>query len=721
MNPVVQIEEDRPSILVGEKPWVRELGLSIPIRGQWHRDGEGFVGGKWVEQVGEDVHGRFHEWRRIFMLEGDPLILLVLREYAGAVLVQAELLQPISAIHTADSFEEPTFLAPTFSFTRDLKFFLTTFGLGPSTEGGYWPEAVIGKGPEELPKQAFAPLVLFSEEGAIAIAPGDWFLTSPMVRIPGGAARGLSGAVDHLPAGFTVSTWFIAGEDVPSALMRLGDLLLAQSEKTRPKDHLMLSTLGYWNAYGGYYSELLNPMNGKTMEELAAYFKRENIPVRYFGLDLWYRYEKISRAIRYKPDQRKYPEGLREIAARTGLPYVLHLSALSNKNEYNSDGSDPAIYRTIAREIKEEGGIAAWYDWLRTHQCLIPTLRDDPVRAEQWFSGMAEAFQREKLPLLLGMQTMGMALASTAKKNIIAGRTFTDYLFGQSKQLEELTSRGLFGFLRDRKPRQAFIRNNILVGMVLYGLGLLPFHDLFITNVNHSEGFGDELAEQEALLRALSCGPVGIGDKLGEIDKRIIARLAFPDGRLAQPDRPLLPLQESFGEDILVAWTETRLNEKLRWIYLVAFNVGDEEKSFQVNVERIFGKVHLIYDYFAGRFVPEVAGVLGPARARYYVLVPQVTGVGLLGLRDKFVTVPSGRLVDFQADKQAIQATLSLPPGVVYPVAAFSPDTGLAVAVDQGAKVIKVERMSDLHIAWIKPTQEVLSIHFRRLMREEKR
>jgi hypothetical protein len=279
---------------------------------------------------------------------------------------------------------------------------------------------------------------------------------------------------------------------------------------------------------------------------------------------------------------------------------------------------------------------------------------------------------------------------------------------------------GLSDFIRNKRPRQAFIQNNVLLGMVLYSLGLLPFHDLFITNENHCEGFGDELAEQEALLRALSCGPVGIGDQLGEIDKKIVARLAFPDGTLAQPDRPLLPLQETLGEDILVAWTETRLSENLRWIYLVAFNISEKEQAYRVNTDRIFGNAHLTYDYFGKRFVPEVGGVLGPARARYYVLVPEVAGIGLLGLTDKFVTMPSGRLVDFQVDKQEIQATVSLPQGVVYPVAAFSPNSGLTATVNSGAEVLKVERASDLVVAWVKPTQEEFSIRFSQSIRGEK-
>ncbi|KUK26130.1 MAG: hypothetical protein XD60_1692 [Acetothermia bacterium 64_32] len=694
------------------------IGPSFPIKGDWHHDGEGgLAGGAWEEGGGEDPLGAYRSLCRTYSLGDEPLLSLTLRVYGDLVWLRAEVLRDLSGLSRADSFEQATFLVPTFRFSEELGFFLTTFGLGGSGDGypgGYWPTAQVGKGPGELPKEAFAPLVLFSCEGALAISPASYFLTSPMVRVPGGAARGLSGAVDHLPAGALLDTVFAFGEDLPGALMRLGDVLLAQGGKVRPQpdDHPLLSTLGYWNAYGGYYTELFRPMDARALEGLAGYFRREGIPVRYFGLDLWYPYQEIGRAIRYVPDRKKYPEGLAGIAERTGLPYVLHLSALAEGNEYGADGGDGGVYKEIARELKVQRGIAAWHDWLRTQQHLTPRLRADPEAAERWFSGMAEAFSEAGLPVLLCMQTMGMALASTSHKNVIAARTYTDYLFGQKGQLENLAAQGLEDLLKEARPRQVFIHNNVLVGMVSYALGLAPFHDLFITNTYHPEGFGDELAEQEAILRALSAGPVGIGDKPGEVDKEIVRRLAFPDGGLAQPDRPLFPLQESLDEDVLVAWTETRFTDDLRWIYLVAFNVGDKEEAYRVDTHRIYGNKHFIFDYFGGQLVKEVAGILPPARARYYILVPEISGISFLGLKDKFVAMPTTALTDFQINKHEIRATLSLPRGGVYPLAVCSWINQLEVKPDDGAEVLKVEHRNDLHVAWVKATQEKFSIRF---------
>lgn len=634
--------EGRPAIWLGSRPWVHGLGVSIPIGGAWYRDGEGLTAGPWNVRESADAWGSFQEFRRTYALGEAPLLALTLRADGKALLVRAELLRDLAGIRTADSFEEPTFLAPTFSFPGDLKFFLTTFGLGPSTAGGYWPTAMVGEGPDELPTEAFAPLVLFSGEGALAIAPGNWFLTSPLVRVRGGAARGLSGAVEALPAGFRMDTWFVAGEDPLSALTNLGDRLLTQGGKIRPQpsDHPLLSTLGYWNAYGSYYTEFLRPMNGAILEDLALSFRRDGLPVGYFGLDLWYPYREIGRASCFRPDPGKYPHGLAETSARTGLPYVLHLSALAEDNTYGADGTQPDVYRTIAREVKGERAIAVWHDWLRTWQHLTPALRTEPEAAERWFSGMAEAFRAEGLPVLLCMHTMGMALAATQEPNVIAARSHTDYLFAQQGAVDQAARAGHGGFRHEQVSPMRLWRQNLLMGAALWTLGLAPFHDLFLTRPH--PGFGGDRPTEDAVLRALSCGPVGFGDGLGMTDAALLRRLLLPDGTLAQPDRPPFPVMESLNSDLQAFWTLRQAGDAA-WVYYLVLNTGQEPLSFRFDPP-LAGEF-LVWDVLRSRVASGMSGRLAPGRLAYFVLAPLRQGIAPLGLADKFVPAPAGRIL----------------------------------------------------------------------------
>ena len=64
-------------------------------------------------------------------------------------------------------------------------------------------------------------------------------------------------------------------------------------------------------------------------------------------------------------------------------------------------------------------------------------------------------------------------------------------------------------------------------------LGLWPYKDVF-----HSAA-GSATREVEALLAALSAGPVGIGDAIGEADVDLIRRTCRADGVLVRPDVPV--------------------------------------------------------------------------------------------------------------------------------------------------------------------------------------
>jgi len=238
------------------------------------------------------------------------------------------------------------------------------------------------------------------------------------------------------------------------------------------------------------------------------------------------------------------------------------------------------------------------------------------------------------------MQTMGMNLASTQHPNVISGRTHTDYLFMQKEALKTVAERGHPDFLEGFIEPTELHRQNLLMGMVLYSLGMLPFHDLFLTRPHPGLG-GDNPEEEEALLRALSCGPVGIGDGPGMVDANLIDRLFLPDGTLAQPDHPPFPLMETIGSDVQAFFTEHDMGDS-EWGYLILLNTCDEERSYAVEVP-IEGE-YLLWDGFSREIAGEIRGSLPGGRLAYYVLVPERDGLGVLGLTDALVPMPQGLL-----------------------------------------------------------------------------
>jgi hypothetical protein len=632
----------------GRNVCVRQF--EIAFGGSALRGAEGTLrASPWDASVESDAGGDRKVFRCTWLEGAIPTALAEVREDGDVAWFSVKTLRPLAGLAAGDSFEVSNVAAPAFSFPSPLRTFLVTLGLGRSGEGsigGYWPEASSGTGLAELPGQAaFAPLVLFDGESALAIAPASQFLTSMLRKEADGVARGLHGAIDHLEAGTSVETVFAAGRDVSDALARLGDALLRRGGKSRPSPSQspLTSSLGWWNAYGGFYTEPIRPLGENRLIDVIHHLRRSSVPVAYVGLDLWYPYREIGQAVRFTPDPRKYAKGFSDIARRYGLAFVYHLSALSRDNEYGASGADPSFYADVATELRRQGGIAAWHDWLRTQQHLTPALRSTGHAADEWFGGMASALAGQDLKLLLCMQTMGMVLAATTCPNIISARSAIDYLFGQPEALETLDSLGHGGFKHDAIHVGDLRRQNLLVGSVLHTLGLLPFHDLFLTR--HHDGLGGASPNIEAALRALSCGPVGIGDGPGMADLDLVRTLVSARGALLQPDHAPHPDSGTLGNAVEIYRTERAAGET-RWEYVVALNRSREEAVVEVPHDR-----HdvVAWDVLGRRVVPAMETSLEPGGMAYYMLAPLRQGLAPMGLVDKLVPAPAGLLTSAEA------------------------------------------------------------------------
>ena len=104
--------------------------------------------------------------------------------------------------------------------------------------------------------------------------------------------------------------------------------------------------------------------------------------------------------------------------------------------------------------------------------------------------------------------------------------------FAQVSRLRNVTSirtSGDHGYLVGPEVLWAwFLHTNVMAR----ALGLWPYKDVF-----HSAPTS-ETREVEALLAALSAGPVGVGDRIGEADVELIRRTCRADGVLVRPDVP---------------------------------------------------------------------------------------------------------------------------------------------------------------------------------------
>jgi hypothetical protein len=701
------------AIAYDETPMVVELGIGIPLhhRWRWSFDGSLHLMAA-AEEPGTDSVGDYTALVCIYADEAGPLVQQRLHAYANgsSLLAETTALRDLHGTALADSFFHTTFNSPVLRLADGLRYLVYTWGLEGGEGagiGGHFPDAAIASALDRLPEQLqradfsptteahqtgekpFAPLIAYDDqERTLVVAPLNHFLISPMrllnTPVGVGVARGLHGAVDCLPAGTTTRTALVFGRGLVPTVLQWGDLLLRTLGKRRGKGRhsTLVKSLGFWNCYGGYYADLFRPTDASTLRQLSRYFQGADLPVRYFGLDLWYCFDQVGFARNYCPHPDKYPQGLQAVCAETGLPFLLHMSAFDPANDYleaydfvRDEGSAyparPAFYHDRAREFKAWGAIGIWPDFLRTQLQHCRSLRDCLHTADGWFDGLCQAMAGEGLEVMLCMPTVGHYLASAGHDNVIAVRTSTDYVNHQRGQLEIL-GRHLEEYRIPNSPLRN-LRQNLLLSLLAGAVGLAPSYDVFITNQHHPEGFAEPDAPREALLRALSSGIVGIGDKLDWVDKAVVDRLAFPDGTLAQPDHPLYPVASTLQSEVLAVYTTTTVGA-CRWTYLVLLNLSAEEQGYRLALEPFLeDKERLIYDYLAGQRVVErqLVGVARPGEIRYLVFPPQVGGLHLLGFVDKYVPLSGRQVKGIQVEQERVSIDLELPAGRSYTFAVW--------------------------------------------------
>ena len=549
-------------------PMVVDLGVGIPFDSDWRWSFDGALGlAAWQEGIGRDIFGDYTGLELTYADEAGPMVRQAVKKYPdnSFVVVETTALRELRGTALKDSFFATTFNSPVVLPAGGLSYLTYTWGLlgGAGTVVvGHFPDAALARDFAELPEKLrladfsptqdvnntvekpFAPLIAYdSQERTMVMSPLNYFLVSPMrlMDTPEGPAiaRGLHGSVNVVPGGTTTRTVLAFGTGLVPTVLKWGELLFQSAGKAAGKvrgkkqGSLLMETLGFWNCYGSYYAELFRQTNAGTLEQLSDYFREADLPVRYWGLDLWYEFNRVGFARRYHPDPDKYPGGLDAVYQATGIPSLLHMSAFDRDNRYQNSydftlgeesayPAGPELYQELAREFKEWGATGVWHDFLRTQLQNCRTLRERPGEADQLFDRFAASMGQEGLDVMLCMPTVGHYLASAAHDNVVAVRTSTDYVNHQERQLQMLAQNDEF---RSMFSPQRNLRQNLMLSLLAGAVGLAPSYDVFITNRGHPEGFANPHAERDALVRALSAGVVGLGDKLDCVDQELVRKL----------------------------------------------------------------------------------------------------------------------------------------------------------------------------------------------------
>lgn len=443
------------------------------------------------------------------------------------------------------------------------------------------------------------PLGLAAPDGrTILVAPLDGFHEQVVVVPAGrddlhaGVRIGWHGDLDHVDAGFATELAIICGDGPRECLERWGALLRTRSGIAAPeRDSDALGTrLSYWTDNGSAYWYRTAPGHDVASGITAAVddLEARGLPIGAVQLDSWWYPHEVLRPFdtddwvvpptgmtRWEPRPDVLPDGIPALRERLRRrPLVAHCRHLSSSSPYLEsfpcwvDGDrahpkTPQLYERLLDQARSWGVDTFEHDWLIECFLGVRGLRAAPGRAAAWQRGIDDALAARGMTAQWCMATPADFAHTTALRRVTSIRTSGD-----------------FGYLVGPEVLWAwFLHTNSFAR----ALGLWPYKDVF-----HSAPDRDE-RDVEALLAAMSGGPVGIGDAIGVADPAIVRRTCRADGVLVRPDVPIAVTDACvrtpgvLGDGLLVASAHTD-HATGRWGYALTLHVGPRDEPLAARV-----------------------------------------------------------------------------------------------------------------------------------------
>jgi hypothetical protein len=510
--------------------------------------------------------------------------------------------------------------------------------------------------------QTVSPLLGRCDGRVVLLAPTDNFHEHVIAITDSELIWGWHGDLDFVPEDFGTTLGIYVGRSVGEVLDRWRADLAIDPNPHRPVDNPLSTHLSYWTDNGAAYWYRTEPGRtiGDSVIDVVEQLRTDAVPVRSIELDSWFYPHTTLRPIAEigypeevpptgveswtpRGDAFEPPVGdsdaIERFAARLDHPpLVLHARHIAPTSSYISDPldwwiddlaahpRDPTFFRQWFDDAARWGAICIEQDWMLMYWFGVRELRAVPGRAAAWQRSLNGHAQATGVDLLWCMATPADLMVAASLDRVIAVRTCDDYRFA-----------GDPAFLWTW-----FLTVNRLTNV----LGLSAFKDCFFTNADviadDDAIDGDRHAELEALLAALSGGPVGIGDRIGRTDRDIVMRTCDSDGRLRRVDGALAAIDDClFGGpargDGLMWATTTSTTGGQTWTYVVAINTATEARTlsdrFELDDER------LVYDWRNGtqRGTAVIDVELSARDWALFVVCPN--GSTVIGDVTKYVTV----------------------------------------------------------------------------------
>jgi hypothetical protein len=481
-------------------------------------------------------------------------------------------------------------------------------------------------------------------------AAGNTFILSPAMnfmttttqrRNDNSIATGISDQIATLPAGFTHTTALVFGRGINQTFETWGNALTTWGGKKKaPSDsEALLKSISYWTDNGGYYYyNAGGPSYTDTLMAIKKEFDDKGIKLGSLQLDSWWypkgpdnSWSSHSGIWTYKASPALFQSGLTGFEAGLKTPLITHARWIDANSPYRAQykmsgnvATDPAYWEDIATYLKTSGVATYEQDWL-TEKAFTDFNLTDP---DDFLGNMSAAMHKHGLTIQYCMASPTHFLQSTKYNNVTTIRTSQD------------------GF------RQENWTNFFYSGRFASALGMWPFTDVFMSSETNN-----------LIIATLSAGPVGVGDKQGDLSKTNLLNAVRKDGVIVKPDVPATPMDSVFQKDALkidtpmIATTYSDFGGGMKTYYLFAY-VRGANRTVTVDPAAFgMGGDTYFYDWLhdTGQFIGRGSAYTFDLSddTGFYVLAPvQASGIALLGDKDNFVGLGKKRIPKATDDGQ---------------------------------------------------------------------
>lgn len=446
-----------------------------------------------------------------------------------------------------------------------------------------YPVRWNGKVTDSLREGKNIPLVIMDRGyRTIILSPLNHLLhgTVSISKHPESVRCGIPRAVEALEAETSMKTVLVYGQGVTKMLHRWGEILREHygTKKIPLGADTALKYLSYWTNAGSayWYRGHKNYSYEDTLSKLVSHYKVHDIPIGSYQLDSWW-YQKdgnryTSGITSWEPKKETIGKNFNSLIPlhnkerKTSLftedrlsyvqrilkkPIGAHFKQLSNDAVYvkgresefirdpfsipkNEDVSYQ-LFKEIFTHPKWELSYVI-HDWLSYMYDHHPALRNIDV-AEGYLRGMdraaleipATSNASGHLSLQLCMTQPHLTLFSVTMQSVSHIRSTSD-------------SRSFF--VEGKKRWRWHFYSSVLI----HALGKYPFYDHRHSRKSLNLHKNRQI-ELELIWIALSGGPLGLGDKIGQENNELIMKFVKKNGEILRPDHTAMPLDRCFWND----------------------------------------------------------------------------------------------------------------------------------------------------------------------------